>query len=317
MVLRGHAGQPSLGHAAFLAAGCHTNAILMDRFGLPFLASFTLAGLLRARGRARRNPRAAAARHLPRHRHPGPVDPDRGHHRPGRAVDRWCGRAERTDDLHRRAGGGPLRNARSLLLALPGGGAAGHPRLPQHPARTAREGLHGDPGLGGVGAGDGGEPRPHQGRRVRALLHGDGEGRRPDGTLLLPRRGTEPPGALGLGNRRPGHRPHLPEHRALRALDGAAQPARRAPRAPAGFHRGADPLHSCRASRGDCAPGRGRAGHRLPRSPAAPREDDRVAPVRRAQGGRDRPGAGHGAEARPARRVRLRTLAREGRVHAV
>ena len=46
MVLTGHAGQPSLGHAAFLAAGCYANAILMDRFGLPFLASFTLAGVL-------------------------------------------------------------------------------------------------------------------------------------------------------------------------------------------------------------------------------------------------------------------------------
>jgi len=46
MVLTGHAGQPSLGHAAFLAAGCYANAILMERFGLPFLASFTLAGLL-------------------------------------------------------------------------------------------------------------------------------------------------------------------------------------------------------------------------------------------------------------------------------
>ena len=46
MLLTGHAGQPSLGHAAFLAAGCYANAILMGRFGLPFLASFTLAGLL-------------------------------------------------------------------------------------------------------------------------------------------------------------------------------------------------------------------------------------------------------------------------------
>ncbi len=45
MVLTGHAGQPSLGHAAFLAVGCYVHAILMDRFGLPFLASFTLAGL--------------------------------------------------------------------------------------------------------------------------------------------------------------------------------------------------------------------------------------------------------------------------------
>ena len=46
MLLTGHAGQPSLGHAAFLAAGCYAHAILMDRLGLPFLASFTLAGLL-------------------------------------------------------------------------------------------------------------------------------------------------------------------------------------------------------------------------------------------------------------------------------
>jgi len=46
MLLTGHAGQPSLGHAAFLAAGCYANAILMDRFGLPFLASFALAGIL-------------------------------------------------------------------------------------------------------------------------------------------------------------------------------------------------------------------------------------------------------------------------------
>ena len=46
MVLTGHAGQPSLGHAAFLAVGCYVHAILMDRFGLPFLASFTLAGLV-------------------------------------------------------------------------------------------------------------------------------------------------------------------------------------------------------------------------------------------------------------------------------
>ena len=46
MVLTGHAGQPSLGHAAFLAAGCYANAILMGRFGLPFPLAFPLAGLL-------------------------------------------------------------------------------------------------------------------------------------------------------------------------------------------------------------------------------------------------------------------------------
>ena len=45
MVLTGHAGQASLGHAAFLAVGCYTNAILMERVGLPFVASFLLAGV--------------------------------------------------------------------------------------------------------------------------------------------------------------------------------------------------------------------------------------------------------------------------------
>ena len=46
MVLTGHAGQASLGHAAFLAFGCYANAILMERLGLPFLVSFPLAGVL-------------------------------------------------------------------------------------------------------------------------------------------------------------------------------------------------------------------------------------------------------------------------------
>ena len=46
MVLTGHAGQASLGHAAFLAFGCYANAILMERFGIPFLVSFPLAGIL-------------------------------------------------------------------------------------------------------------------------------------------------------------------------------------------------------------------------------------------------------------------------------
>ena len=45
MVLTGHAGQVSLGHAAFLAVGCYVNAILMMRFGLPFPVSFALAGV--------------------------------------------------------------------------------------------------------------------------------------------------------------------------------------------------------------------------------------------------------------------------------
>ncbi|MCE2518688.1 MAG: branched-chain amino acid ABC transporter permease [Alphaproteobacteria bacterium] len=46
MLLTGHAGQASLGHAAFLAVGCYANAILMERAGLPFAASFLAAGVI-------------------------------------------------------------------------------------------------------------------------------------------------------------------------------------------------------------------------------------------------------------------------------
>ncbi|HRK17904.1 MAG TPA: branched-chain amino acid ABC transporter permease [Hyphomicrobiaceae bacterium] len=45
MVLTGQAGQASLGHTAFLAVGCYTNAILQLK-GVPFLVSFPVAGLL-------------------------------------------------------------------------------------------------------------------------------------------------------------------------------------------------------------------------------------------------------------------------------
>lgn len=44
MILVGHTGLPSLGHAAFLAIGAYTDAALMN-VGLPFLVSFPLAGL--------------------------------------------------------------------------------------------------------------------------------------------------------------------------------------------------------------------------------------------------------------------------------
>ena len=46
MVLTGHAGQPSLGHAAFLAVGCYANAILIEWVGLAFVESFLLAGVI-------------------------------------------------------------------------------------------------------------------------------------------------------------------------------------------------------------------------------------------------------------------------------
>ncbi|GGL84791.1 branched-chain amino acid ABC transporter permease [Pseudooceanicola nanhaiensis] len=44
MVLVGHTGQVSLGHAAFLAIGAYTDAALMTA-GVPFLVSFPLAGI--------------------------------------------------------------------------------------------------------------------------------------------------------------------------------------------------------------------------------------------------------------------------------
>ncbi len=45
MVLTGHTGQASLGHAAFLAMGCYANVILLEQ-GLPFMLAFPLAGII-------------------------------------------------------------------------------------------------------------------------------------------------------------------------------------------------------------------------------------------------------------------------------
>lgn len=45
MILTGHTGQASLGHAAFLAIGCYANAALIEA-GMPFLIAFPLAGFL-------------------------------------------------------------------------------------------------------------------------------------------------------------------------------------------------------------------------------------------------------------------------------
>lgn len=49
MLLTGQSGQASLGHAAFLALGCYSGAILMET-GLPFIIAFPLAGLITAVG---------------------------------------------------------------------------------------------------------------------------------------------------------------------------------------------------------------------------------------------------------------------------
>ena len=46
MVLVGHTGQASLGHAAFLAIGCYANTLLQEKLGLPFIVAFPMAGLV-------------------------------------------------------------------------------------------------------------------------------------------------------------------------------------------------------------------------------------------------------------------------------
>ncbi|WP_299946001.1 branched-chain amino acid ABC transporter permease [uncultured Ruegeria sp.] len=45
MILTGHTGQASLGHAAFLAVGCYANVVMIEA-GVPFLVAFPVAGLL-------------------------------------------------------------------------------------------------------------------------------------------------------------------------------------------------------------------------------------------------------------------------------
>ena len=47
-ILSGYTGQISLGHAAFIAIGAYASTILSVRWGLPFWASFPLAGMISA-----------------------------------------------------------------------------------------------------------------------------------------------------------------------------------------------------------------------------------------------------------------------------
>ncbi|MBX3578878.1 MAG: branched-chain amino acid ABC transporter permease [Rhizobiaceae bacterium] len=46
MILVGQTGQPSLGHASFLAVGCYANVILQNDYGVPFILSLPIAGLI-------------------------------------------------------------------------------------------------------------------------------------------------------------------------------------------------------------------------------------------------------------------------------
>lgn len=46
MLLVGHTGQASLGHAAFLAVGAYSNVLLQNNLGLPFILSLPLAGVI-------------------------------------------------------------------------------------------------------------------------------------------------------------------------------------------------------------------------------------------------------------------------------
>ncbi len=45
MLLVGHTGQASLGHAAFMAVGAYTNVILQNDYNLPFILSLPLSGI--------------------------------------------------------------------------------------------------------------------------------------------------------------------------------------------------------------------------------------------------------------------------------
>jgi len=46
MLLVGHTGQASLGHAAFMAVGAYANVILQNDFNIPFIISLPLSGIL-------------------------------------------------------------------------------------------------------------------------------------------------------------------------------------------------------------------------------------------------------------------------------
>src|SRR3954468_3827620 len=92
-----------------------------------------------------------------------------------------------------------------------------------------------------------------------------------------------------------GHRPHLPEHRALQGHDGARQRHDRPQPQDALQLRRAGAVDRARAPRGDGASARGRGDHRLPRDPAHPQDSGRAPALRPAEARR--------ACARPCRRA--------------
>ena len=118
-------------------------------------------------------------------------------------------------------------------------------------------------------------------------------------------------------DRRRGHGPHLPEHRALREPDRARQPDARPAHAPAATARSRRSPGSGRArragarrtaprSRTSSTSSSSSSGARLPGGPAA---------LRRAEAGRARPGAGDAAQAAAARRAGGRHEPRGDRGH--
>lgn len=48
MLLIGHTGQASLGHAAFMAVGAYTNVIMQTNYGIPFIISLPMSGVFAA-----------------------------------------------------------------------------------------------------------------------------------------------------------------------------------------------------------------------------------------------------------------------------
>ena len=116
MLLVGYTGQISLGHAAFLAVGAYTEALLQAA-GVPFVVSLAVRGAVLGRGRHHRRPAGAAAEgHLSRDRD-ARLQRHRGgdRHALGVAHRRQPGQAAQADrDVRLQA-----RQRRELLLSLP------------------------------------------------------------------------------------------------------------------------------------------------------------------------------------------------------
>ncbi len=164
---------------------------------------------------------------------------------------------------------------------------------------------------------------PHQ----RALRHHRPQRRRQDLDLQLHLGRVPPPAGVGAlrgppaaghaprPHRQPGDRPHLPEHRAVPADDGARQPDARPP-PPRGLRDAGRPGPGGQGQpRGGPQPRGGRGRRRVPRAAGGAQVLRVDAPLRPAEAGGAGPGAGHGSPPADARRARGRHEPRGDRGH--